>query len=183
MSREKKSVTVSEKGLVAVILAVLLLIAGGITLGLNWQSWFGGDPPASQTGGTGKQPDLDDGAVDWRGEQPQSKPQTGDGRAGIAIPGYKSISLKANVREQQVNLYNPDVNDCYFVMSLILPDGTKVWQSKMIAPGKGLYTITLDQEIPAGTYENSILKYECYKRDDTLTKLNGSEVKLILEVE
>lgn len=182
MSEEKKGVTISKKGLVAVILVVVLLVAGGVTLGLNWQNWFGGDPPASQTGGPGKQPELDEGAVDWQGEQPQSRPQTGDGQAGIAIPGYKSITLKADTKEQQVNFYNPEVNDCYFVMSLILPDGTKVWQSKMIAPGKGLYQITLDKTIPAGTYEDSILKYECYKQDDNLTQLNGGEVKLILEV-
>ena len=183
MSEQKKDVTISKKGLIAMILVLLLLIASGVTLGLNWQSWFGGGSSVSQPDGTGKQPELDDGAVDWTGEQPQSKPQTGDGQAGIAIPGYKSIRLKADTLEQSVNLYNPEVNDCYFVMSLILPDGTQVWQSKMIAPGKGLYTITLDKSIPAGIYENSILKYECLRRDDNLTKLNGSEVKLILEVE
>lgn len=177
MNKPKQGVTLSKKSLIAILLAVLLLIAGGVTLGLNWQNWFGEKPAAVQ------HPDLDDGAVDWQGEQPQSKPQTGDGQPGIAIPGYKSISLKADTMEQSVNLYNPAGNDCYFVMSLILPDGTQVWKSKMIAPGKGLYNITLDKTIPAGTYENSILKYECYKQDDNLTKLNGSEVKLILEVE
>ena len=81
-----------------------------------------------------------------------------------------------------MNLYNPEVNGCYFVMSLLLPDGTEIWKSKMIAPGKGLYEITLSQTVSAGTYENSILKYECYKMDDSLTLLNGSEVKLTLEV-
>lgn len=174
MSKDKKNITISKKALAVILVLILLLTAGGITVGLNWNTWFGTTPAL--------QPDLDDGAVDWQGAQPQGKPQTGDGQAGIAIPGYKSITLKADTQEQSVNLYNPEANDCYFVMSLILPDGTEIWKSKMIAPGKGLYQITLNQTVAAGTYENSILKYECYKQNDELTKLNGSEVKLTLEV-
>lgn len=174
MSEDKKNITISKKTLAVIIALILLFTAGGITVGLNWNNWFGTT--------TASQPDLDDGAVDWQGKQPQGKPQTGDGQAGIAIPGYKSITLKADTKEQSVNLYNPEVNDCYFVMSLVLPDGTEIWRSKMIAPGKGLYQITLNQTVAAGTYENSILKYECYKQNDELTKLNGSEVKLTLEV-
>lgn len=136
MSKEKKNITISKKALAVILVLILLLTAGGFTVGINWNNWFG-TTPGSQTDGGGKQPDLDDGAVDWRGEQPQGKPQTGDGQAGIAIPGYKSITLKADTKEQSVNLYNPEANDCYFVMSLILPDGTEIWKSKMIAPAKG----------------------------------------------
>lgn len=178
MKEEKKEgVTISKKGLAAIVLVALLLIAGGITVGLNWNNWFGEKPPVVQ------HPDLDDGAVDWQGEQSKEQPKTPDGQAGIAIPGYKEIRLKADTLEQSVNLYNPEGNDCYFVMSLILPDGTEIWKSKMVPPGKGLYTITLNQTVAAGTYENSVLKYECYKQNDELTALNGSEVKLTLEVE
>lgn len=100
----------------------------------------------------------------------------------IAIPGYKSLSLKAGQTEQSVNLYNPAENECYFVMTLLLPDGTQIWKSKMVEPGKGLYEITLDQPVEAGTYENSTLKYECYRMDEELTPLNGSEIRLTLEV-
>ncbi len=188
---EKQGILLTKKTLAVIVIAVLLLVAGGVVVGLNWQSWFGGetkDPPVSQTGALGTsnmagQPDLDENAVDWQGEQPESKPQTADGQAGIAIPGYKSIALKADQAQQSVNLYNPEVNDCYFMMSLLLPDGTEIWKSRMVAPGKGLYKITLSQTVPAGTYENSTLKYECYKMDDSLTPLNGGEVKLTLEVE
>ena len=68
--------------------------------GLNWNNWFGSEQPV-------RQPDLDGNAVDWLGEQPDSEPQAGDGQAGIAIPGYKSIALKADQAQQNVNLYNP----------------------------------------------------------------------------
>lgn len=179
MSEEKKNgVTISKKSLIAIIIAVLLMVAGGVTLGLNWDNWFGDSEPASSD--TSKLPDLDEGAVDWQGDK--ETPTTPDGQAGIAIPGYKSIALKADTKEQSVNLYNPAGNDCYFVMSLVLPDGTEIWRSKMIPPGKGLYEITLSKTVKAGTYENSILKYECYKQNEDLTELNGGEVKLTLEV-
>ena len=53
---------------------------------------------------------------------------------------------------------------------------------KHIEGAKGLYEITLDQAVEAGTYENSTLKYECYRMDEQLTPLNGSEIRLTLEV-
>lgn len=186
MGKNKSGVTLSKKSLAVIVALALLLAAGGILLGLNWDHWFGASPPElqteseSRTDGSGRLPELDDGAVDWQGEQPQDPPQTADGKPGIAIPGYKELRLQADKKEQAVNLYNPATNTCYFVMSLQLPDGTQIW---MIPPGKGLYQITLDQTVTAGNYENSLLKYACYKMDDQLTKLNGGEVKLTLEVE
>lgn len=177
MSNEKRGIPLSKKSRVIIVLLILLLIAGGVCAGMYLKTdGKGVKKPA-------KLPELDDHAVAWQGEQPMDKPQTEDGQAGIAIPGYKAIRLEADTTKQAVNLYNPEGNDCYFVMSLILPDGTTVWKSKMVAPGQGLYEIELEQTIAAGTYENSILKYECYKRDEELTPLNGGEVKLILEVE
>lgn len=159
------------------IIGILLLVAGGIIVGLNWQRWFGAEETSAEAP---VQPDLDESAVAWQGEKQLDGAD--EAQQGIAIPGYKSITLQADQLEQSVNLHNPDTNDCYFVMSLILPDGTEIWRSKMIAPGMGLYEITLEQTVSAGTYENSTLKYECYKQDENLTPLNGGEVKLTLEV-
>ena len=161
----------------AALIIIIIVIAAAVAAGIIISRNVGPGNPATQA----KEPDLDEDAVNWQGEKTQQ--DEGGVSEGIAIPGYKSISLKADQTEQSVNLFNPESNDCYFVISLILPDGTRIWQSKMIPPGKGLYQITLDQTVPAGSYEDSILKYECYKMDDDLTKLNGGEVKLVLEVE
>lgn len=177
--KDSNGIMLSKNNLIIICVMILLLIAGGITFGLNWNNWFGNSSKKSAS----TKPDIDFDAVDWQGEQNTGSPKTADGKKGIAIPGYKSITLKADTKEQKVNLYNPEENDCYFVMSLILPDGTVIWKSKMVPPGKGLYEITLDKTVLTGTYENSILKYECYKQNDELTKMNGSEVKLTLEVE
>ncbi len=79
-----------------------------------------------------------------------------------------------------MNFYNPEQNTCYFKMSLLLPDGTQLWESGLVEPGKAVYEITLNQTLTAGKYENATLKYECFAMDDEQTPLNGSEIKLTL---
>ena len=81
-----------------------------------------------------------------------------------------------------MNLYNPEQNTCYFRMTLLLSDGTQFWPCGLIEPGKGLDEITLEQTRAAGTYEEPVLKYECFAMDDAQTPLNGSEIKLTLNV-
>lgn len=115
----------------------------------------------------------------WTGKK---KKESSKETESIAIPGFESINLTADTLEQEVNLYNPEQNDCYFVISLLLPDGTKIWQSKYIEPGKGVYNISLDKKVAEGEYEKAVLKYECFTMDDTPSSLNGSEIKLKLSV-
>lgn len=120
-------------------------------------------------------PDLEQGAVDWTGQQPQD---TGGVTAGIAIPGYKSITVAANQADVKVNFNNPKTNPCYFVISLVLDDGTVLYQSKMVEPGKGIYDITLSQALSPGEY-GAAVKYETYSLTD-LTPMNGAEVQIAL---
>lgn len=156
------------------IVLVILLVGAGVFVGLNWNTWFGEDTP--QGGGL----TTDENAEDWTGEQDVYEGEKNTDT--IDIPGYGSITLKADAAEQSVNLYNPEQNTCYFRMTLLLSDGTQLWQSGLIEPGKGIYDITLEQTLAAGTYEDAVLKYECFAMDDAQTPLNGSEIKLTLNV-
>ncbi len=156
------------------IVLVILLVGAGVFVGLNWNHWFGEDTP--QRGGL----TTDENAEDWTGERDVYEGEKNTDT--IDIPGYGSITLKADSEEQSVNLYNPEQNTCYFRMSLLLSDGTQLWQSDLIEPGKGIYDITLEQTLDAGTYEDAVLKYECFAMDDAQTPLNGSEIKLTLNV-
>ena len=81
-------------------------------------------------------------------------------------------------RMSYVNLYNPQGNPCYFVISLVLDDGMVLYQSKMIEPGKALYGITLSRPLAAGEYEAMIM-YETYSLD-ALKPMNGANVKFTL---
>ncbi|MCD7981402.1 MAG: tRNA (uracil-5-)-methyltransferase [Clostridiales bacterium] len=163
------------KTLLLILLAVIL-VGGGIFIGIRIGS---GSGSGEESQSTDIGADLDENAVAWTGEQETDVEKNED---TIDIPGYGSLTLKAGETEQSVNFYNPEQNTCYFRMTLLLSDGTQLWQSGLIEPGQGLYEITLEQGLEAGEYEDAVLKYECFAMDDDRTPLNGSEIKLTLNV-
>ena len=60
----------------------------------------------------------------------------------IAIPGYEGISLKADSKGQEIGFPNPAQNTCYFQISLMLEDGTLLWQSGLVEPGEQVIYFT-----------------------------------------
>lgn len=170
-------VVVQKKHLILAAVAVVLLLAGGITLGVNWNNWFGA-PGTAQTGGPG----LDPGAVDWTG--PALPDQTPDGQAkGIAIPGYPSISLPAHTKDVQAALVNPAGNPCYFQFELVLKDGNEsLYRSGLVPPGKAVTNLTLARELPAGEYEATI-KISTTSLADGKAPMNGANVETRLIVQ
>lgn len=99
----------------------------------------------------------------------------------IAIPGYEGLTLKADSKNQDVSLKNPETNPCYFVITLYLEDGTVLWKSEMIKAGSASKPIKLNRELSAGSYKAK-LKYECFRMDENKTPLNGAETKITLRV-
>lgn len=158
-----------------IVLTVLLILAvaiGSIVAGANWNRWFA-------SGGSNTSSQIETEGDDWTGDQPT---YTGEKNTDtIDIPGFDSMTFKAGVTTQSVNLYNPEQNTCYFRLTLVLADGTQIWQSKLIEPGKGLHEIELTQALSVGDYEGVTLKYECFSLDDH-SQLNGSDIKLTLHV-
>lgn len=100
--------------------------------------------------------------------------------SSIAIPGYEKVFFTADQTEQKVNFHNPETNTCYFKMSLILEDGTCIWTSDLLEPGKAFEKIELNEALAAGTYTGVKLKYDCYSLKDQ-KQLNGAEIKLTIE--
>ena len=102
----------------------------------------------------------------------------------ISLPGYGSLSLRANTNEQTLALSNPEENFCWIKISLILEDGTLLWTSDLVAPGEDSDPIVLSAPLPGGEYENTILKYDCFRKeeDGSLSPLNGATSKLTLIV-
>ena len=97
----------------------------------------------------------------------------------IDIPGYESLSFKAGSLSQTVNLKNPQTNDCYFVLSLIINSET-LWTSDYIEPGYAVKTLTLTRAPEKGEYD-AVLHYDCFTLNDK-TPLNGAEIKLKINV-
>ena len=100
----------------------------------------------------------------------------------IAIPGYEGISLKADRKEQEIGFPNPAQNTCYFQISLMLEDGTLLWQSGLVEPGEISEPITLAEPLAAGVYPNALLKFDCYTMDGAMRALNGAATKMTLHV-
>ena len=100
----------------------------------------------------------------------------------IAIPGYEMLELKAGSKEQSLCMPNPPQNCCYFQICLYLEDGTLLWQSELIEPGTNSKPIVLSKTLEKGMYPNAILRYSCYRMDESLAPLNGAETKLTLWV-
>lgn len=156
---------------ILVILLAVVLVGAGIFVGANWNRWFGEKPALA---------DVDDNVEDYTGDK---ETYTGQKNTDtIDIPGFDVMNLKAGEKAQKVNLHNPEQNTCYFKMSLYLPDGEKLWESGLVEPGKGLYDITLSEALEAGTYENAVLKYECFTLDENQSPLNGAEIKITINV-
>lgn len=100
----------------------------------------------------------------------------------IAIPGYEMLELIADSKEQALSLPNPEQNMCYFQISLHLEDGTLLWKSELIEPGKTCKPMILTKALSKGTYPNAVLRYSCYRMDEALSPLNGAETKVTLWV-
>lgn len=162
---------------ILIVLAAVFLVGGGVFAGMNWNSWFGKEE-APQTAETVAE--VDAGAEDYTGDRDTYTGQKNT--ETIDIPGFASMSFKAGATEQAVNLYNPEQNTCYFKMSILLNDGTKLWESNLIEPGKAIYELSLEEALFVGQYEDCTLKYECFDLNDAQTPLNGSEIKFTLNV-
>lgn len=116
------------------------------------------------------------------GEKATESKDNNQSANSIAIPGYEAITLEANTKKQSIALQNPSHNNCLFKITLILEDGTVLWVSDYVKPGEISNNIKLSKELEPGTYPNSILKYECFTMDGSLSPLNGAETKLTLWV-
>lgn len=119
------------------------------------------------------------GGAETQTQQSVPAPKNPD---SIAIPGYEALELKADTLQQTLCLPNPAQNMCYLCIELYLEDGTLLWRSELIEPGKTSKPIVLTQALAKGNYTNAVLRYSCFKMDGSLAPLNGAETKLTLWV-
>jgi len=98
----------------------------------------------------------------------------------IAIPGFERLTADKGVINSS-GIGNPAKNDCYIIVSIIMPDGQEVYHSGILAPGQMLDTITLGFHLDPGIYDEVIARYSCYAID-TMQPLNGADINFTLEV-
>ena len=150
------------------VLVVTLLLVIAALLGIILWQYF-----AQSSAGTLTE---DPNAVNTREPDAQK-----GGTGNIAVPGFEKMTIRAGTTSQDIWIYNPEKNNCYFVVSIILPDGKTVYKSGFIAPGKAIYKAEFTQQIRAGIYENTVLQYDFYTLDGTAA--GGTKAYFTLEVE
>lgn len=94
----------------------------------------------------------------------------------IAIPGFDKFVFQAESVEQDVTFENPEQNDVYFIVSLSIDDAP-VYESKLIEPGKGVYSIELPAEYAEGEYAGK-LTYETRSMNNPDEKKNGAAINV-----
>ncbi|MFI3325860.1 MAG: hypothetical protein R3Y35_06775 [Clostridia bacterium] len=102
--------------------------------------------------------------------------------SGIEIPGYSTITIPSSETDVSVNFYNPENNNVYFEISLILTETSEeIYKSNLLSPSQHLYEITLNRELESGEYDMTIL-YNTYSMDENFIPKNGATVNCILKV-
>lgn len=177
MSENNNGIMIQRKHIVIAAIAILLLIAGGVAVGLNWGKWFG-DDSSSVSGSVSEQDDrqpidLDPNAGKYTGEKPEDK---GGAAKGIKIPGYPSITIAKDTQDVRMALLNPEGNPCYFKFVIVLKDTDEViFESKYVEPGKAISSVHLNRPLEAGEYKATI-KITTVSLDGK-TPLNGANVE------
>ena len=121
---------------------------------------------------------LDDAAEDWSGETEDLS----DGQQGIKIPGYGDITVYAGETDWKITLANPEDNNCYFRYTITIDDSeTPIYESDLIEPGKAVREFEVTEPLEAGDYEIH-LNISAFTMDESLTALNGADVKAVLHV-
>lgn len=98
------------------------------------------------------------------------------------LPAYGGLTFTAGTKEQAVKLQNPGENTCLIRISLILADGTTIYQSELVKPGYYTMPITLVAPMERGIYRDVTIQYECFTDDENQTPLNGATNKLDITV-
>ena len=99
----------------------------------------------------------------------------------ILVPGYSGAKMKAGDKVLALRIGNPKENTCYLKATLQLEDGTVLYESELIEPGKGYDSIELIQTLEVGEYE-AFVHYQGYSMDENREQLNSCDSAFILKV-
>ena len=114
--------------------------------------------------------------------EPEQVPLMSSINSSISIPGFESLLIPANESTVPAYLYNPDNNQCYFEISILLSgEDTPLYKSSLVSPGQKLYEIKLSRTLDQGIYE-AILHYKTYSLND-FSPMNGANIPFSLIVD
>lgn len=80
----------------------------------------------------------------------------------ISIFGFSELHMKSGELNQSFDFRNPNTNDCYMDITLLLSDGTKLFEIKRIEPGYGIKEVQLNNVLENGDYLNCCFNVQCF---------------------
>lgn len=120
---------------------------------------------------------IDPNAKDWG-----DKVTTGENIEGkILIPGYAGAVMNSGDQSLSISIGNPVENTCYLKATLKGEDGTVLYESGLIEPGKGFEEIPLNQSLEPGVYQ-AVVTYQGYTMEEKPKALNSSDSAFVLTV-
>ncbi len=160
----------NTKKTIMIIAAAVLLLAAVVMLTLFLSGAF-------QKGQTDDKKEDHKGVVgvisdDW--DPGVEEPTDSQQRGGTKIPGYSSAEMNAGDKSLVIRIGNPKDNKVGFFASLVLSDGTVLYESGLLKPGQGLDEVPLNQTLEKGTYDAKVV-YQCVLLDGENTPLNAAE--------
>lgn len=93
----------------------------------------------------------------------------------IVLPGYDDLKMKAGTDMLYVSLWNPSSNPCNFQFEITLKNGEKLYESKLVGPGKAITQIKLNRKFEKGVYD-IVISMNAYSLKDDKQKMNSGKV-------
>lgn len=101
----------------------------------------------------------------------------------VLIPGYGTFTLEKGSNKIDTVLFNPEENPCFFKFTLTEKEtGDMLYESKLVAPGKGISPIELSKSFTeTGTYEATLL-FQTFDLKDTELAYNSSNIDVKINI-
>lgn len=159
-----------QKTIYKVIIAILLVLLVGEIVFLAYHILKDKDV-------VGRSAHIDENASEW--DDGIENDSEIEGR--ILVPGYSGAKMKTGDTSLALRIGNPSENTCYLQATLQLEDGTVLYESGLIEPGKGYDEIELKQSLEPGEY-NAFVHYQGYSMDEEPEMLNSCDSAFVLKV-
>lgn len=78
----------------------------------------------------------------------------------VVVQAVTGLCFNADAAEQDVYIPNSEKNECSFVVSIYLGDGTLLYESPVVKPGNDITSISLYQTLDEGVYHNAVMVYK-----------------------
>ncbi len=101
----------------------------------------------------------------------------------ISIPGITKIVFVAGETDQPVSnidLYNPENNNCKIAYQLVLETGKVIWQGNPLPPGYHFNKIQLKEALPEGKYRG-FLQAHCFDKANNPLNSCSFEVGIMVK--